>query len=108
MPMLWIMCVAVRNRARHLLGQMQKERAPLRDVEKLHPRADAQHGHPPLGDLLHEYAVEVFTPLVEQPDAAMQLIAVAPRIEIYPAHEHERESKHNTCVRGNHLVSLLI
>ena len=88
--MLRIVRILVRNGRRQLFRQMQKQRAALRDVEELHAGADAEHRHPSLGDLAHQHAVEILAAAIEQAHAAVQLIAVAARVEIAAADQHER------------------
>ena len=87
--MLRIVRILVRNGRGQLFGQVQEQRAALRDVQQLHAGADAEHRHPPLGDLAHQHAVEIFAARVQQPHAAVQLIAVAARVEIAAADEHK-------------------
>ena len=98
---LGVLRVLVRNRFRHVLRQVQEEVAPLRDVEELHADADAQDRHPPLGDLPHQHAVEIFAAGVHRADAGVDLKAVAAGVEIAAADQHEALSMSSTRERSS-------
>ena len=80
--------VEVRQGLRQILGNVIEERAALRDVQQLHAAADAHHRHPPLGDEVHQLAVEGFAAGVQQPHRRMNHVAVEPRVEIGSADQH--------------------
>jgi hypothetical protein len=81
------------DRGGQVLGQVQEERAALRDIQELHAGADREDGHSPVGDLPHQQAVERLAARVHRANRAVELIAVVARIEIAAADHHEALQK---------------
>ena len=87
MAMIGVGGVEVRQGFGQILGNVQKEIAALRNIEKLHAAADAEHGHPPFGDQPHQHAIEVLSPPVQEADGRVQHETIVPRIEVGSATE---------------------
>jgi hypothetical protein len=81
--------VLVGDRLGHVLGEVEEQRAPLGDVEQLHPAADGEHRHVPRADVLDQQAVEVLAAGVHRPNRRVRHVAIAAGIEVGPAHEHD-------------------
>ena len=81
--------VEVRQGLGQVLGNVQEEVAALGDIQKLHPAADAEDRHPPLGDRAHQRAIEFLAASIQEADRGVEHETVVARIEIGAAAEHD-------------------
>ncbi len=62
---------------------------PCETLKQLHAHADAEHRQAPLGGDVHQPAVEILAALLQQPHRGVQHEAVAARVEIGAADQHQ-------------------
>ena len=81
--------IVMRQRRRTILGNVQQQIAAQRHVDQLHAGANAEHRHPPVGDQPHQSAIEQLAAIGQQPNRRVEHPAVAARIEVGPADQHD-------------------